>query len=42
VLTLTVSIEHAVRRTSFVFDALNLPAVINENAVQTLLLNQDR
>jgi hypothetical protein len=25
-----------------VFDALNLPAVINENAVQTLLLNQDR
>lgn len=32
----------AVCRTSFVFDALNLPAVINENAVQTLLLNQDR
>lgn len=29
-------------RTSFVFDALNVPAVINENAVQTLLLNQDR
>jgi hypothetical protein len=25
-----------------VFDALNVPAVINENAVQTLLLNQDR
>jgi hypothetical protein len=25
-----------------VFDALNLPAVINENAIQTLLLNQDR
>jgi hypothetical protein len=25
-----------------VFDALNLPAVVNEAAVQTLLLNQDR
>lgn len=29
-------------RTSFLFDAVNLPAVVNENAVQTLLLNQDR
>jgi len=24
------------------FDNVNLPAVVNENAVQTLLLNQDR
>lgn len=29
-------------RTSFLFDNINLPAVVNENAVQTLLLNQDR
>jgi hypothetical protein len=29
-------------RTSFLYDSLNLPAVINEAAVQTLLANMDR
>eukprot|EP00775_Hariotina_reticulata_P008887 gene8887-9065_t len=32
----------AVNRTSFLYDSLNLPAVINEAAVQTLLANMDR
>eukprot|EP00887_Chlorella_sp_A99_P004584 scaffold4.g4584.t1 len=30
------------RRTAFLFDALNLPQVINHMAAQTLILNQDR
>ncbi len=30
------------RRSKYLFDALNIPAVINEMAVQTLLANMDR